>query len=192
MILTHMQRAERRRLHTIVQHAQAHPQHHHQPHANGHSQEGGSGAGAATAGTTPGSNIPTPPSDAASSSAAEVNRQMQDTFLELSTGNERAFQLFRSAQDLLTLGGLRAHLPSFAAKITGAHSSDGLPLLGLAPPDQMSEPSRPWTFAFGIDTNVNYASIGQAVCFGRALLEDLAKQAEVQWRPEWEPLPLAS
>lgn len=177
MLLTHMQRVERRKLHTVVQHAQAH--HPQTSNGHGHGQDTLSGAGAA-AGTTPGSSIPTPPSDAALASA-EVNRQMQDTFLELSTDSERALQLFRSAQDVLTLVGLRTHLPSLAQKIMAGTS-------GFAPYDQMSEPARPWTFAFGIDTNVSYAALGQVVCYGRAILEEYAVQSGVTWRPEWEPV----
>lgn len=171
MILTHIQRFDRRMLHGMAQQAKTKLL-----ASNATATSDGNPSG-----TTPQSNVPTPPADAASASVNEMHSKLQDTFLDLSAGIEKVFQLYRSAQDVLYLHGLKEHLPTFASKIGGASGP-----LGQAPADQMSEPARPWTFAFGIDTTVSYTSIGQLVCFGRAMLEEMAVQSQLEWRPEWE------
>lgn len=186
MVITHMQRHERRNLHSMVdrQMNQARQSQQQAQPQQGLSTTNGHGEGT---GTTPQSSIATPPSESASVSALEVTK-LQDAFLKLSSGVERSIKLFRSAQDLLHLGHLQTRLPDFANKIAaGSSSRQSTPRrgFGLASEDQMTEPCKPWTFAYGLDTNVGYAAMGQAVSFGRALLEDIAKKEGIEWVAEW-------
>jgi hypothetical protein len=119
-------------------------------------------------------SIPTPPTGSepiAHSSAFKA----YDSFLRYSTSVEKFTRLFANARDILTLSTLKRRLPDLYQLCIDSEAER----------QHVFEPCKPWSFAYGLDTNGSFASLCQAVCFGRAVLEAIAVQNQLDYRPEW-------
>ena len=130
---------------------------------------------------TPNSSGATPPgaSDSSSSSSAQYVK-LQDSFLRYSSNAERTVKLFAASGDALSATVLRKQLPELWQQCVDSEVKR----------KWMCEPCRPWRFSWSLDTKGSSApALGQAVCFGRAMLEELARVKKLDYVAEWAPLP---
>jgi hypothetical protein len=118
---------------------------------------------------------PTPPTGTDAIPALQATKSY-DAFLRYSSNVERFSRFFAGAKAVVTLSTLKRDLPALYR----------ICIDGGAERQHVFEPCRPWAFAFALDTNGGYAALGQAVCFGRALLECFAAQQQLAYRPEWK------
>lgn len=131
-------------------------------------------------GSTPNSNSaadsPTPAVMTDSVAVKEL-RIIQEQFSRYLKRLEKADKFMTASQSIQNLATLRSehHLNSFADLCQRSRT----------PRRTVAEPKRPWKFAWGLEADFSYTSMNQAVCFGRALIEHVAIQKKLDYRPEW-------
>jgi len=134
----------------------------------------------AEANDTPQSSVATPPISGPASELISTPqaRQSYDAFLRYSSNVEKATKLFAGSQEVLCISNLRKELPEFVQLCISTQTERR----------QVCEPRRPWQFAFALDTNGGYTALNHVVCFGRALLEHIARQKQLTFMAEWDLL----
>lgn len=129
-------------------------------------------------GSTPESSAASPithnlPPDAANRSMMKA----QDGFLAHSLKMEKIAKLLSDSQDILSIASLQQEhkLPELARICKTSETRRRT----------VAEPKQPWRFAWGLETDASHSMLCQAVCFGRALIEQLALQKGLDYKATW-------